>query len=313
MSEGVAVRPPLWVRVGAAVVRRLPAGRYRAMNALCRRPPGPFLGTLGAEVGGARFVCDVRDGTAREAWFTGKYEPQETAVVLGVLRPGGVFIDVGANWGYFTLVAAARVGPAGKVVSVEPDPRLFELLGANVAANAFSHVRAVRAAAGAAAGELTLTGFDPAGGNWGLSRVGADAGPGFTFTVRSLALDDELDALGIDRVDLLKMDIEGAEGLALKGMAAGLRSGRYERLLVEVHPTLLPALGSSAEAVIGELLAAGYRAWEGKHDRDTTRRAAYARRPDPAGVLREWTAGGALGGWPHFLFARTTPFPDGAR
>lgn len=298
---------PLWVRLGAAVVRRLPAGRYRAMNRLCRRPPPPFLTRLGAEIGGAAFVCDLRDGNAREVCFTGKYEAQETAIVLGVLRPGDTFIDVGANWGYFTLVAAAAVGATGRVVSVEPDPRLFEMLERNVAANAFAQVRAVRAAAGAAAGELTLTGFDAGGGNWGLSRVGT--GGGFTFTARALALDDELDALGVDRVALLKLDIEGAEALALKGMAAGLRSGRYERLLVELHPTLLPALGSSAEAVIDELLAAGYRAWEVKHDRETTRRAAYTRRPDPTTVLREW-AGGAVGAWPHFVFARQNPFPD---
>ena len=208
-------------------------------------------------------------------------------------------------------VAAARVGSTGRVVGVEPDPRLFEMLGANVAANAFAQVRMVRAAAGAGAGELTLTGFDAGGGNWGLSRVGT--GGGFTFTARALALDDELDALGIDHVDLLKMDIEGAEALALTGMAAGLRSGRYERLLVELHPTLLPSLGSSAEAVIDELLAAGYKAWDVKHDRETTRRAAYARRPDPASVVRSWQVGGAVGPWPHFLFARHTPFPDTPR
>ena len=220
-------------------------------------------------------------------------------------------MDVGANWGYFTLVAGARVGATGRVVSIEPDPRLFDLLDSNVTLNTFGNTRPIRAAAGTGPGELTLTGFDPAGGNWGLSRVGG--GDGFRFTARSLALDDELDALGIDRVDLLKMDIEGAEALALKGMTAGLRSGRYERLLIELHPTLLLALGSSAEAVIDEVLAAGYRAWEVLHDRETTRRTAYARRPDPAGVLRAWTAGGALGSWPHFLFARETPFPDTPR
>ena len=139
--------PPLWIRLGAAIVRRLPAGRYRVMNRWCRRPPGPFLGTLGDEVGGAKFNCDLRDSTAREACFTGKYEPQETAIVLGVLRPGDTFVDVGANWGYFTLVAAARVGNTGRVVSVEPDPRLFEMLEGNVTANTFTQVRTVRAAA----------------------------------------------------------------------------------------------------------------------------------------------------------------------
>ena len=92
-----------------------------------------------------------------------------------------------------------------------------------------------------------------------------------------------------------------------------VRLEEYERLLVELHPTLLPALGSSVEAVIDELLAAGYKAWDVKHDRETTRRAAYARRPDPASVVRSWQVGGAVGPWPHFLFARHTPFPDTPR
>jgi FkbM family methyltransferase len=273
------------------------------MNWWCRRPPGPFL----AEAAGVRFVCDLRDSTAREAYFTARYEPQETALVRAILRPGGTFVDVGANWGYFTLLAAGLVGSAGRVVSVEPDPRLFALLEANLAANRLVNVRAVRAAAAAAPGEVRLAGFDPAGGNWGLTRVDPAAGSG--FTARAATIDAELDAAGVGRVDLLKMDIEGAEDAALAGMAAGLRAGRYARLLVELHPGLLAARGASAEAVIDGLVAAGYGAWEIRHDRATTRRAAYARSLDPQSVLAPWAPGRPVGPWPHFLFAPEAPLP----
>ena len=58
------------------------------------------------DAGGYWFECDPRDAIAREVCFTGRYEPQETALVRTILRPGMSFVDVGANWGYFTLLAA---------------------------------------------------------------------------------------------------------------------------------------------------------------------------------------------------------------
>ena len=78
------------------------------------------------EVGGFTFECDLRDAISREVCFTGRYEPLETLLVQSTLRPGMTFVDVGANWGYFTLVASHLVGSSGLVVSLEPDPRLFQ-------------------------------------------------------------------------------------------------------------------------------------------------------------------------------------------
>lgn len=301
---------PLWVRGGAAVIPWLPAGRYRFMNWWCRRPPaGAFWTRAGTAVGRFRFVCDLRDGTAREVCFTGRYEPQETALVAAILRPGATFVDVGANWGYFTLLAAQAVGAGGRVVCLEPDPRLFALLEANVAGNGFANVRAVRVAAAADSGEVRLNGFDPAGGNWGLTRIGGADDGGATFSARTASVDTELDDAGIDRVDLLKMDIEGAEDAALAGMAVGLRAGRYARLLLELHPEYLDARGTSARSVVDMVLAAGYRAWEVRHDPTTTRRAAYESEPDPASLLTPWDPGRPLGPWPHLLFARDRPLP----
>ena len=221
------------------------------------------------------------------------------------------FVDVGANWGYFTLLAAAQIGPTGRVMSVEPDPRLFTLLNENVAANAFENVSLIQAAAMAEPGVVRLTGFDADGGNWGLTGIetGTDKR---AFAARATTIDAELNALGIDQVDLVKMDIEGAEDAALAGMAGGLRAGRYARLLVELHPDYLASRGSSAIAIIDGMLAAGYRAWQVRHDRATTRRAAYARKPDPESLVVPWESGQNLGPWPHVLFAKDTPFPIAA-
>lgn len=293
-------RAPLHLRAMAWAVRRLPAGRYRVMNRV-PRGGGAFQARLPADAGGWRYTCDLRDLIAREVFFTGAYGPQETALLRAVLRPGGTFVDVGANWGYFTLLAAHLVGPEGRVVAMEPDPRLHALLAGNVAANGLARVDAVAAAASDADGNVELSGHDPEGGNWGVSSIVANVGGAKTFSVAARRIDGVLDERGIGRVDLLKMDIEGAEEMALAGMRDGLRAGRYRRVLVELHPTLAPA-GAALPARVREAFeGAGYRGWSVASSSAATRRAAY-RGADARALLGPLDAG-AEDAWPHQLWA----------
>jgi hypothetical protein len=112
----------------------------------------------------------------------GHYEPQETCLLRTLLGQGGTFMDVGANWGYFSLLAAEQVGASGRVVSVEADPRMFSILKRNVEMNALPQVTLVPAAAAAGAGTLKLAGFDEEQSNWGISRVvSGGALPGLTL------------------------------------------------------------------------------------------------------------------------------------
>jgi FkbM family methyltransferase len=296
-------RAPLALRALAWLVRRLPAGRYRAMN-LVRRG-GPFAARLPAEAGGGTFACDLRDLIAREAFFTGRYAPQETALLGALLRPGGTFVDVGANWGYFTLLAAHRVGDAGRVVALEPDPRLFRLLEENLLRSGAWNAVPLPLAAAERAGTLVLAGHDADAGNWGLSSlVAGTADEGARrFPVEAARLDDVLDELGIERVDLLKLDVEGAEDRALRGMEGGLARGRYRRVLVELHPGLHPRGRALEDDVAALFRAAGWRGWRVDHSAAATRRAAYARRPDPRALLVSLDGAAADDPWPHHLWA----------
>jgi len=290
---------PLHLRALAWAVRRLPAGRYRAMNlAPLRR--GAFQARLPAEAGGWRYACDLRDMISREVFFTGGYGPQETALLRAILRPGRTFVDVGANWGYFSLLAAHLVGAGGRVVAVEADPRLHARLAGNLAANELERVAAPAVAAAAAEGTLELAGHDPDAGNWGVSSL---VGPrtGRTFTVRARALDDVLDDAGMGRVDLLKMDIEGAEELALRGMRAGLARGRYRWVVLELHPALAPSGRELAARVHAAFAGAGYRGWSVASSIQATRRAAYG--AADARALLEPLGAGADDAWPHQLWA----------
>ena len=97
---------PRWLSVAAAVVKRLPRGRYRAMDLLSRSMGVPvFAARFPRGASPLLFECDLRNSLAREVYFTGQYEPQETALIEALVRPGQTFVDVGAHWGYFSLIA----------------------------------------------------------------------------------------------------------------------------------------------------------------------------------------------------------------
>ena len=294
---------PAWVRLAATIIRRLPAGRYRAINWVCPRPPSAFWMRMPGKLGGSVFKCDLRDSIAREVCFTGRYEPQETALVRAILQPGMSFVDVGANWGYFTLVAAHLVGKRGRVVSLEPDPRLFAVLQETVTRNELGQVTPLQVAAADAQGMLTLAGYDETGGNFGVSRIVNNPGTqGGSFRVHSDSLDHILDEQNLDSIDLMKMDIEGAEALAIAGFGKCLTKKRVKRLLLELHPGQLPEFGCSAAAIIQSLQGAAYLPFTIDHSPGATRNAAYSKVENVRTLLRPFSFENRLDAWPHQLW-----------
>jgi FkbM family methyltransferase len=300
-DQAHARRPPLWVRALAAGMPHMPIGRYWMVHHLRRVAARPFMMRLPDRLGGFAYECDQRDSVAREVCYTGWYEPQETQLASRLLRPGDVFVDVGANWGYFSLAAAHWVGPRGRIVAFEPEPRLYGMLASNIAANRLTSIDARQIAVAAGPGSLSFVAFRADEGNWGRSHA---AGPGVRtdFTCPTVGLDDALDAAGVDRVRLVKVDVEGGEAAVLTGMRAGLAAGRYRYVLLECHPQLLAARGESERDCVQALLGAGYRAWTIAHSPDIHRRAAQAPLT-AADLLRPYMAGGAIDAWPHILAA----------
>jgi FkbM family methyltransferase len=294
--------PPAWFRAARAAIRLLPAGRFRAFERLSRIGLVPFEDRLAEDVGGARYGCDLRNVIAREACLTGRTAPAETAALRASLPPGGTFVDVGANWGYFSLVAAHAVGPAGRVVALEPDPRMHAELAANLARNGIRNVNALAVAASDRAGEATLAGYAEADRNRGVSSlVAAPAGDAPSFAVRTAPLDDLLDEQGIDAVDLVKVDVEGAEELVVRGMARGLADGRYHRVLVELHPGQHPDPARLGETMYRMMNGAGYRGGWIDTGPDAEREALYGRAAAKP-RLRPIAGDEPLGAWPHQLW-----------
>jgi FkbM family methyltransferase len=294
---------PLTVRLAQAVIAHLPRGRYRLARVVGRLHRTPFLAAMPRRAGGLTFQCDLGDVIARDVCLTGVYEPQETELVTMILEPGMTFVDVGAHWGYFTLIAAARVGLAGTVISLEPDPRSFARLRVNVDHNGLCRVHTLPVAAADVEATVALRGYEAGEENSGLSRVVPD-GPATatTFQVCARTLDGITRELRVDHVDLMKMDIEGGEATAIAGMRRLLAHGSVRRLLLELHPRALAEIGLTVEDVYRPLRRAGYKGFTVDHAPMTTRRLAYGGHADGRSLLKPIVPGQTLEAWPHQLW-----------
>jgi FkbM family methyltransferase len=179
-----------------------------------------------------------------------------------------VVVDAGANVGQYTLLAATAVGPKGQVHSFEPVPETFERLRRHVVANNLVNVHLNQAALWCEPTELHLSLAAEARDNKGAYSVGIH-NPLAEVASKAVRLDDYLAALGTDGLHLIKMDIEGAELLALRGMADTLWH-RRPLLLMEINRPACARLDYDVK-LIEELLVRelGYRVWAIGHSSST--------------------------------------------
>jgi len=174
------------------------------------------------------------------------YEPGVSALIVEFLKEGDVMIDVGANIGWHTVLAAEKVGAKGHVYAYEPDPTNFTLLTDNCAGNALSWVDCIEAAVGDRNGEdllrLSLTNF----GDHRLYEVVDETRP--NSRVQVVRLDD---ALGdrLDRLHLVKIDTQGYEPKVLRGMWAIAERWR-PAIVMEFWPHGITASGESVYEVL---------------------------------------------------------------
>ena len=168
------------------------------------------------------------------------HEPLTRSVIASLLKPGSVFIDVGANIGYYTLLAAGKVGPKGRVHAVECSPDTFLLLENNVKRNNLQNVELYPVAGSNVRGELTLNvsaiGLSLFELHSSWSKVGRVGG---TVTVPCMPVDE----LVHSPVDVVKIDAEGADLDVLKGMNRILSENKNISVVVEWAPPLLEQSG----------------------------------------------------------------------
>jgi len=181
---------------------------------------------------------------------TNSYEPHVTKAITERLKSGMVFVDIGANIGYFSLLAAKLIGPNGRVLAFEPSQYNIKLLYLNARINGFENIEIIPSAV---ADKKTLFAYDSTGSNGVISELSADLSALLSTTlVNSISLDEMLQ--NINKVDLIKIDVEGAEYLALSGGRKLLKRHR-PIIFSEFAPPSLQAVSKvSAETYLQLLL-----------------------------------------------------------
>ena len=211
-------------------------------------------------LGGMKLWLEPGDELSRAVLISGVYEPETLLVVRAVLPVGGVCVDVGAHCGFVSAFAARCVGGEGRVLSFEPSPREFARLEGNVAAGGLAQVTVRQAAVDAEVGEVTLRLAEA--GHAGHHTIGSGfAYAGVAVAELAVVAASTLDAAlaGLERCDLIKMDIEGAELRALRGGAEALARLR-PTLILEVFDRALAGCGDTEAALFGWLAEHGYAA-----------------------------------------------------
>ena len=224
---------------------RLLAGR-RSPEVECRR-------------NGIRWSLNLREGV-QLALYLGLYERTTARRLAEFARPGMTVVDVGANVGAHTLPLAQAVGSSGQVVAVEPTGAAFERLCRNRDLNPelAARVVPVHAAVGAPGGSLRPSYFSA----WPLEDGGARhpvhlGAERSTTNARFSTLDDLVETMGIDRVGLIKIDVDGGELEALEGARALIRRD-HPTVLFELCPYLLTDAGRSATELVTYFTSQGY-------------------------------------------------------
>jgi FkbM family methyltransferase len=224
---------------------------------------GPRLATTALETrlpNGCRVSCDLNEFVQRQVYFMGVFEPVESYLFARLLRRGMTVIDAGANIGQYSLLASTAVGRSGSVHSFEPVPAICASLRRHVSLNRLSNVSVNQQALWHEESTVKL-GLPPDDSyNAGSWTIGTSESQTAFVSAEAIRLDTYVSIHNLSRIDLIKMDIQGAEPFALEGARKLLADWR-PTLMMEVHRPSLVALGSSPEALWALLSQFGYRAW----------------------------------------------------
>jgi FkbM family methyltransferase len=266
----------------AANVNNLSQGLVTAVN--------DTLFSQGAYLGDHRALTYLRNGQkifvdtrsvdiGTHMLLGGTWEANYMAAFARQIHPGDTVLDIGANHGIYALAAGLQVGANGHVYAFEASRHFSALIRASISINGLDGVVSIiNAAVAASTGEAVLNFNEQwSGGGHLASSSDAEGSPtlggvqhlpaplglprtSMTETVQCVALDEYFSDPAMT-IDVMKMDIEGAEGLALKGMAALLERSRRIRIMMEFSPRMMSNFECNATHAVAMLEAGGFMCW----------------------------------------------------
>ena len=188
-----------------------------------------------------KLILDKDDVAMSGYLALGSYEPETIKHFKDSLKEGATAVDIGTNIGYYTIIAGKKIGPRGKVFAYEPNKDSFSLLKQNIEINNFCNVTPLNIALSDSSGERVLY----FGDNKCTHSFADNRKTGKNQVVTTDTLDNSLKKYGSPRVDVIKMDIEGAEILALEGMTETIERSPGLIIFTEFYPKAIKRLGKS--------------------------------------------------------------------
>ncbi len=237
-----------------------PARLWRRRNVrIAKRNKSTFVAKVKAVR--SRMIVDP-DTFFCQIYINGSYEPGPVKYIRRNIKSGMTCVDIGANVGYFTLLMAALVAPMGRVYSFEPSLRTFAILAQNLKLNRFDNVYIEQKAIANRTGTLEFhvgpAGYDVYNSAGAITHPSAAHADFSSVTVPCMSLDHYLHSVGVSKIDLLKLDVEGAEWLALQGMENTLRTNEDLKLIIEFSGQTTRGFGYEPSAMAEWLLDRGH-------------------------------------------------------
>ena len=194
------------------------------------------------EVEGCTFLCYLKDGSGPSRYLIkySQYEPFLTRLIKENMSKTGSFLDVGANLGYYSVICSKL--KSGAVFSFEPEPQVYSLFERNIKENGCENIRAFNLAASDSPGEID---FYVNKFNLGDHRA-YQFGKNFShkITVNASRVDDVLASeVGADKIDVIKIDVQGFEYFVVKGLTGILNTNLGVKIFTEFEPKSLAATG----------------------------------------------------------------------
>jgi FkbM family methyltransferase len=233
-------------------------GKQIVSRALPRLPEAWTGFETVVEYRGLRFRVHTAEETGRRMYYYKEYERAQESVLLELVQPHSLVLDIGANMGLFSMLSAAR---GARVVAFEPSRLLAARFSGNLGLNRLPNVLLVTEAVSNSRGTMPF--YETRAGNCGVGRVfafGHNKNPVPDYPVRTNTIDAYVARFGMPA--LIKMDIEGAEWLALKGASETFKRPDAPDLLIEFHPQEIRSLGGSLASCLTLLDSYGLRRYQ---------------------------------------------------
>lgn len=190
----------------------------------------------------------------------GVYEKHQTELFKKLIKRGMVVVDIGANIGYHTLIASKLVGETGKVYAFEPELNNYTLLLNNIKINGCNNITPIQKAISNKKGKIKLfiENVNLGGHSFSESNILYTEKPGFK-EVETITLDDFFENLmRYDKIDIIKMDVQGAEGLIIEG-ARKILSIKMLKIIMEFWPYGLESVGTDPSKLLSTLQNYGFK------------------------------------------------------